>query len=96
MKRNTCFYAFAACALLLTACSKQITAEEAKAIALSHVGLSEDLVTFTSVELDTDDVNHHYDVEFHTANQQEYHYEIDSSNGKVLEWEVEPIYDGEM
>lgn len=65
-------------------------------IALSHAGLTEGLVTFTIVELDTDDANLHYDIEFTTANQQEYHYEIDSSNGKVLEWDVEPIYDGEL
>lgn len=96
MKRKTYLYTLTTCLLLLTGCSRQITEEEAKAIALEHVGLTENLVHFTNVELDTDDGNQHYDVEFYTANQQEYHYEIDSSNGKVLEWDVEPIYDGEL
>lgn len=93
MTKKLFYYSLFTILLLLTGCSRQITTQEAKEIVLKHVGLSENLVTFTSVELDTGDINHHYDVEFTTANQQHYHYEIDSSNGKVLEWEVEPIYD---
>jgi len=96
MKKNTLLYPFLAACCLLVGCSKQITEQEAKEIALSHAGLTEGLVTFTTVELDTDDVNQHYDIEFITANQQAYQYEIDCSNGKVLEWEVEPIVDGEL
>jgi len=90
------FYTLIACSCLFTGCSKQITEQEAKDIALAHAGLTEGLVTFTVVELDTDDVNHHYDIEFTTANQQEYQYEIDCSSGRILEWDAEPIYDGEL
>lgn len=96
MKKTCIFYILVACIFLFAGCSRQITEQEAKDIALSHVGLSENLVTFTKVELDTDDVNHHYDVEFRTDNQQEYHYEIDSSNGKILEWDVDLIHDGSL
>lgn len=96
MYRKNYLYILLAGVCLLMGCSRQITEQEAKSIALSHVGLTEGLVTFTEVELDTDDGSQHYDIEFITANQQEYHYEIDSSNGKILDWEVEPIYDGEL
>ena len=96
MKKKCILYTLAACTCLFAGCSRQITQQEAIDIALSHVGLSENLVTFTKVELDTDDSNHHYDVEFYTANQQEYHYEIDSSNGKILEWDVELIHDNSL
>ena len=95
MKKLT-LYALIVCSFLFTGCSKQITEQEAKEIALTHAGLSENLVTFTTVELEADDANIHYDIEFITDNQQEYHYEIDSSNGKILEYDVEPIYDGEL
>ena len=96
MKKTYILSILAVYICLLTGCSRQITEQEALDIALSHVGLSENLVTFTEVELDTDDVNHHYDVEFHTANQQKYHYEIDSSNGKILEWDVDLIHDNTL
>lgn len=96
MRKKIFLYTLVACSCLFSGCSRQITEQEAMGIALSHAGLTEGLVTFTIVELDTDDANLHYDIEFTTANQQEYHYEIDSSNGKVLEWDVEPIYDGEL
>ena len=96
MKKHALLYTLIVSFCLLPGCSKQITEQDAKDIALAHAGLTEGLVTFTTVELDTDDINHHYDIEFITANQQEYQYEIDCSNGKVLEWDVEPIYDGEL
>ena len=96
MKKKISFYILIVCSCLFTGCAKQITEQEAKDIALSHAGLTENLITSVSVELDTDDANHHYDIEFITTNQQEYHYEIDSSNGKVLEWDTEPVYDGEL
>ena len=96
MKKFTLLYVLLVCSCLFAGCSKQITEQEAKEIALTHAGLSENLVTFTTVELETDATNLYYDIEFITDNQQEYHYEIDCSNGKVLEYDVEPIYDGEL
>lgn len=96
MKKHALFYALIVTFCLLSGCSKQITEQEAKEIALSHAGLTESLITSIIVELDTDDINHHYDVEFITTNQQEYQYEIDCSNGRILEWDAEPIHDGEL
>lgn len=62
-----------------------LTAEQAKAKALAHAGLTADQVTFTQAKLDWDDGRQVYDIEFYTAGYQEYDYEIDAKTGKVLE-----------
>ena len=66
-----------------------ITEEEAKQIALTHAGLTADQVTFVQSEVDIDDNRTHYDVEFYTADNKEYDYEIDRYNGDILEWDVD-------
>ncbi len=64
----------------------QITAEQAKAAALTQAGLSEAQVTITKLALDYDDGRAEYDVEFY-ANGTEYSYTIDATTGAVLESE---------
>ena len=57
------------------ASSGTISAEDAKAKALAHAGLSSGSVTFVKAELDRDDGRLVYDVEFYTADYKEYDYE---------------------
>ncbi len=64
-----------------------LTAEEAKAAALAHAGLTAQEVTALRSHYDGDDRVPHYDVEFR-AGDYEYDYEIDE-NGTVLEWDRE-------
>ena len=63
------------------AATSGISADRAKQIALSHVGVSG--ASFTKVELDTDDGVRVYEVEFKVGNV-EYDYDIDASSGAIL------------
>ena len=63
---------------------KQITADDAKRIALAHAKLAEKDVTFVKVELELEDNNRYeYDVDFYSGNV-EYDYEIDAVSGAIL------------
>lgn len=64
---------------------QQISISEAKAIALSNVGVSEEKATFTKAKLDDDG---HYEIDFYTASL-EYDFEIDAVSGSILEKDVE-------
>ena len=66
-----------------------ITAEDAKAKALAHAGLTADAVTFVTAQLDRDDGRLVYDVEFYTADYKEYDYEIDAATGDVLSFDFD-------
>lgn len=69
---------------------KLIGEAKAKSIALNHAKLKETDVKFVKVQLDYDDGRWIYDVEFYRGNQ-EYDYEIDARNGKLLaiDFEIE-------
>lgn len=58
--------------------------EEAKQIALSDAGVSEDDIAFILVEKDWDDGIATYDVEFVTNDLSEYDYEIDAVSGEII------------
>ena len=63
--------------------SKNIISEdEAKAIALSDAGVTEDKLTNIRITQDSDDGVSVYDVELYIGNK-EYDYEIDASNGNI-------------
>ena len=66
-----------------------ITAEDAKAKALAHAGISSDAVTFVKAQLDRDDGRLVYDVEFYTADYKEYDYEIDAATGDVVSYDYD-------
>lgn len=70
--------------------AKTIVLDEAKTAALSHAGLSENDVVFVKAKLENDDGTAEYDIEF-TANNVKYEYEIDASDGKVLEFSSKTI-----
>lgn len=71
-----------------TAQSQKDSLDEAKAAALRDSGLSESDVTFKKTELDHSHGTQVYDIEFYTSDTK-YDYEIDASNGTVLEKNIE-------
>lgn len=68
--------------------ASQISADEAKQIALNDAGLTAADVTELKAELDTDDAVVHYDVDFKSGGK-EYDYDIDANNGAILTKSVE-------
>ena len=71
-----------------TAQPQENSLDEAKAAALRYAGLSESDVTFKKTELDHSHGTQVYDIEFYTSDTK-YDYEIDASNGTVLEKNIE-------
>ncbi|MCD8115917.1 MAG: PepSY domain-containing protein [Oscillospiraceae bacterium] len=67
-----------------------ITEDEAKSIALADAGLTEAEVTITKLKLDYDNGQQVYDIEFYTANYDEYDYEISVSTGAIVERDYDP------
>ena len=62
--------------------------DNAKSIALNHAGISASDVTLLKSELDTDDGQVVYEVEFYKDGR-EYEYKIDASDGTILKYEVD-------
>lgn len=71
-----------------TKATQQLTADQAKAKALTHAGLTQDQVIRLTAELDRDDGVTYYEVEFYSDGV-EYTYEIDATTGEVLEHDRE-------
>lgn len=69
-----------------SAANQAITAEKAKEIALKHVGLKAEEVSFIKAELDKERGQTVYDVEFYKGNV-EYDFEIDAKTGKILDFD---------
>lgn len=64
----------------------EITLEKAKKIALDKAGLKEKDVVFEEARLDNDDGRRVYDIEFRHE-RVEYSFEIDATDGTIIEWE---------
>ena len=62
--------------------------EEAKSIAVNHAGLSVQDVNFLKAELDIDDGQAIYEIEFYKQNQ-EYDYKIDALTGAIMEYSLD-------
>lgn len=71
--------------------TSNISLDKAKEIALSHAGLSADQVTFVQANMDFDDGIQKYDIKFY-CNGQEYDYEINSSNGQIIQFDYDMEY----
>lgn len=67
---------------------KELTAAEARDIALKHAKLKKSEVRDLEVELDRDDGKKHFDVSFEKDGY-DYDYEIDAASGKILKSEKE-------
>lgn len=72
--------------------SKLITEEEARDIALAHVGLTSDQVQRLRVHYEWDDGVAQYDVEFHDG-KTEYEFEIHAETGKILSYDRDRLGD---
>ena len=70
--------------------SGRINKAQAKQIALDHAGFTESEVRFTKVELDYDDGAYEYDIEF-VAGNTEYDYTVNAANGKIVDFDREPV-----
>ena len=68
---------------------KYVTVDEAKAIALSFSGLTEEDVTFSEAKFETEDGRDIYSIEFYSGDR-EYEYDIDAVTGDLIESSVEP------
>ena len=68
-----------------------ISVDEAKSIAVQHAGFSTSNVTFTKQKYDFDDGIAKWELEF-VVNTNKYEYEIGVSNGVILKYQVESIY----
>ena len=68
-----------------------ISLDKAKEIALSHAGLRSDQVTFVQANKDFDDGIQKYDIEFY-CNGKEYDYEINASNGEIIQYDYDMEY----
>ena len=66
----------------------EITADEAKSIALQHAGLAEADVLYANVEYDRDNGHNEWSVDFATQDT-EYNYEINAADGSILKSEKE-------
>lgn len=66
----------------------EITADEAKSIALQHAGLDEADVLYVDVEYDRDNGHNEWSVDFATQDT-EYDYEINAADGSILKSEKE-------
>lgn len=68
----------------------EITADEAKEIALADAGLTVSEVTFTEEKLDLDDGTSVYELKFYTS-EKKYEYEINANTGAVFSKSTEAI-----
>ncbi|NLK99211.1 MAG: hypothetical protein GX271_00960 [Clostridiales bacterium] len=71
-----------------TTSTKYIGKNKAKEIALNHAGLNESAIKEYEAELDKDDYEVVYEIEFKTS-EAEYEYEVDAFTGEVLRTESE-------
>lgn len=72
--------------------SAHIGEDEAKRVALSHAGLAAEQATFIQSKLDFDDGRWVYNVEFYSADYEEYDYEIDAYTGEVISYDYDAEY----
>lgn len=68
--------------------AQYIGEEQAKAIALTHAGITADNARFTEIKLDVDDGRYEYEIEFWSGNY-EYSYDIDAVTGDIISFDVD-------
>lgn len=75
-----------------TAPQASVTADQAKATALETAGLDASQVTHMNIRQDYDDGRLVYEGKFF-HDTMEYEFEIDASTGRVVDWDMESIFD---
>ncbi len=68
--------------------SKTISKDKAEKAALKHAGVKASDARFDRTELDNDDGNLHYEIEFY-ANGYDYDYEVDAKSGAIISFDKE-------
>ena len=76
----------------LTALAAQVDETQAREIALSHAGVSQDQVAFIQSKLDSEQGRQVYEVEFYTKDYREFDYDIEVSSGTVLSFDYDSEY----
>ncbi len=71
---------------------KSLTREEAIQAALDQVGLKEEAVTFTKIELDRDDGRQIWEIDFISAGVK-YEFDVDARTGRICEMDVSRRHD---
>ena len=69
-------------------------ADQAKEIAFSHAEVSESEVTGLKIELDSDDGEMVYEIDFYVKGF-EYEYEIHAKNGRILDFDIDDDFDND-
>jgi uncharacterized membrane protein YkoI len=69
----------------------KLTADQAKAIALSNAGFTEKEVRFVKNQLEFDDGIMQYDIEF-VQGTTEYEYDIDANTGAILSVDIDLVH----
>ena len=76
----------------LSALAAQVDETQAREIALSHAGVSQDQVAFIQSKLDSEQGRQVYEVEFYTKDYREFDYDIEVSSGTVLSFDYDSEY----
>ena len=76
----------------LTALAAQVDETQAREIAHSHAGVSQDQVAFIQSKLDSEQGRQVYEVEFYTKDYREFDYDIEVSSGTVLSFDYDSEY----
>lgn len=71
-----------------------ITLDEASGIALNHAGLSGDAVRFVKQKMERERQGFVYEIEFVTADGNEYDYEINAQTGEIISYDFDAEYYG--
>lgn len=69
-----------------------LTMEEAKKVALTHAGVSDDQVTFEKSKLEKEHGTQVYELEFYIQNGQAYEYKIDAYSGSIISFDYDANY----
>ena len=70
----------------------EITLEQAKQAALAQAGFKAEDVRFTKCRMDRDDGRLVYEIEFVNGTM-EYEFDVDATSGRILEYNIDGIYD---
>ena len=86
------FISLALAALIFSGCgaqAKDIGADKAKEIAISHAGINAQEANFIRTDKDRENGKTVYDIEFYSKDKTEYDYEIDAETGDIISYDSE-------
>lgn len=84
MKKISCVILVIVMCFSLVACGQIMSSEQALNIAINEIGISQDQIAKSKIELDKELFGSKYDIEIDTVDGDEYEFEIDASSGKII------------